>query len=361
MEEETGGARAGAGEGQVREIQPPPPPQAPDHYRFTTDGIPREGKFETWRDLWKVFGEARVSTDSPASFDGRIELWCAGPLTAVDLNVTQSLYERTANFARNGCDDFSLTLCSRDTIVETATTGPLALRPGGAFFLSHDHRYTIAPPGDCPTRVLRIDRGALLALMPRDFRIPMRVFTPGNRILRLVENMVPLLTSKTEPTGAEKRATIGQHVVDLVALMLNPSRDGREQIERRGLKAARIGAVLRTIDSEYGRPQLSAELVGHSLGISARQVHRLLEETTKTFYEHLLERRLLRAHDLLTTASTPHGKIVDIAADAGFTDVTHFNHTFRARFGDTPTGVRRNAAATATLNHLWRSLAGGRP
>jgi AraC-like DNA-binding protein len=33
-------------------------------------------------------------------------------------------------------------------------------------------------------------------------------------------------------------------------------------------------------------------------------------------------------------------RICDIALQAGFSDISHFNRLFRARFGDTPSGVR---------------------
>jgi len=51
------------------------------------------------------------------------------------------------------------------------------------------------------------------------------------------------------------------------------------------------------------------------------------------------ELRLQRAFALLTN---PHarGRISEIALQAGFSDVSHFNRLFRAHFGDTPSGVR---------------------
>ncbi len=172
----------------------------------------------------------------------------------------------------------------------------------------------------------------------------------------LIANMVPLITSRTEPTTPARRAAIGQQIIDLVALLLHPSRDGRALIESRGLKAARMGAVLQAIDRRFADPAFSAEAIGHELGISGRQVHRLLEGTTKTLYEHLLERRLLRAYELLSNPLFGEAKIVKIAEQAGFANVTHFNRLFRARFGDTPTGVRAATATRYTLRDLRQGL-----
>jgi AraC-like DNA-binding protein len=47
---------------------------------------------------------------------------------------------------------------------------------------------------------------------------------------------------------------------------------------------------------------------------------------------------------MLTDPSHPHSTIIDIAFAVGFGDVSHFNRTFRRRFGDTPSSVR--AAST---------------
>jgi AraC-like DNA-binding protein len=134
-----------------------------------------------------------------------------------------------------------------------------------------------------------------------------------------------------------------RHLADLVALAVGGSDAAAVDMYGGGLKAARTRAVLQSIDKHSDNPALSADTVGRELGVSARQVHRLLEETAKTFYEHLLERRLMRAHQLLADPALCDWKIAEIAARAGFVGVTHFNRLFRARFGDTPSGARAAA------------------
>jgi len=43
-----------------------------------------------------------------------------------------------------------------------------------------------------------------------------------------------------------------------------------------------------------------------------------------------------------TKESEDHDRrISDIALEAGFSDLSHFNRLFHARFGETPTAVRR--------------------
>ena len=103
-------------------------------------------------------------------------------------------------------------------------------------------------------------------------------------------------------------------------LIVGAARDSLELIKGRGLKAARTAAVLKTIERDFASADLSAERAGLLLGITARQVHRLLEETTKTFYEHVLERRLIESRRLLMDRACAALKVADIALRAGFVD-----------------------------------------
>jgi len=52
------------------------------------------------------------------------------------------------------------------------------------------------------------------------------------------------------------------------------------------------------------------------------------------------ELRLQQALKLLSESGGGAQRISDIALQVGFSDVSHFNRLFRARFGDSPRNVR---------------------
>jgi AraC-like DNA-binding protein len=110
---------------------------------------------------------------------------------------------------------------------------------------------------------------------------------------------------------------------------------------------ARLAAILRTIESRSDEPDLSAAAVAASLWVTPRYVHLLLEGTGKSFTHHVLERRLERAAVLLRDPQWGHRKVADIAAEAGFTDLSYFNRAFRRRFGATPSAVRATGHGAA--------------
>ena len=76
-------------------------------------------------------------------------------------------------------------------------------------------------------------------------------------------------------------------------------------------------------------------------------MHLLLEETGKSFTHHVLERRLEKAAALLHDPHWGHRKIADVAAEAGFTDLSYFNRAFRRHFGATPSDIRASAVSQA--------------
>lgn len=134
-----------------------------------------------------------------------------------------------------------------------------------------------------------------------------------------------------------------QHIIDLVLLALGAAGEAGELAQERGLRAARRAAVLRAIDSRSGDPGLNAVKVAAMLGVTPRYVHLLLEETGRSFNQHLSEKRLQRSAALLRDPAWRHRKIADIALQAGFTDLSNFGRAFRHRFGATPSEVRAAA------------------
>ena len=88
------------------------------------------------------------------------------------------------------------------------------------------------------------------------------------------------------------------------------------------------------------RPMLSVETVARRQGISPRYLQRLMALSGSSFTGHVNELRLQLALKLLTEARAGAQLISDIALEVGFSDVSHFNRLFRARFGDSPRGVR---------------------
>jgi AraC-like DNA-binding protein len=77
-------------------------------------------------------------------------------------------------------------------------------------------------------------------------------------------------------------------------------------------------------------------------------LQRLFEEDGSTFCKFVLEKRLARAHRMLSEPVFSPRAVSTIAYDVGFGDLSYFHRSFRKHYGTTPLGVR-HAAREGTL------------
>jgi AraC-like DNA-binding protein len=121
----------------------------------------------------------------------------------------------------------------------------------------------------------------------------------------------------------------------------------RELVEERGVRAARRAAILQAIESRSSDPDLSASTIAAELGITSRYVHRLLEETGRSFSQHVLDERLDKAARMLRDPRLQDRRVADIADAAGFQDMSYFSRAFRRRFGMSASDMRAAARDTS--------------
>jgi AraC-like DNA-binding protein len=172
----------------------------------------------------------------------------------------------------------------------------------------------------------------LLQPVPRD-----------NQALRLLTAYVGTILTEGALTAAPLRSLAVAHIHDLAAVTLGATRDAGKIARGRGVRAARLQAIENEIMRNLGTGDLSAGAVAVRLGVTPRYVHLLLEETGRSFSHHVLERRLERAATLLRDPRLRHRKVADIAAEAGFNDLSYFNRAFRRHFCATPSDIREAA------------------
>ncbi|MNL61636.1 DNA-binding transcriptional activator FeaR [compost metagenome] len=69
-------------------------------------------------------------------------------------------------------------------------------------------------------------------------------------------------------------------------------------------------------------------------------MQRLFAQEGTCFSDYLRDARLQRAHAMLADPRHSRRRVLEIAFDCGFADITTFNRTFRQRYGVAPTQVR---------------------
>jgi AraC-like DNA-binding protein len=214
------------------------------------------------------------------------------------------------------------------------------IEPGDGFIFdaAHVHKGQCMVASD--SWVVKMPEEALKALRPKNARGRAMIVVGAAPITRLLHTVLEAHHRLAEVKHPEAELLLGQYLADLVGLAMGPSREGAHLAKRRGLKAARLQAVLDDISRNFARPALSAADVARRLGLSPRYVHSLLEESGASFSAHVLERRLTHARHLLMQPDRLSARIAEIAFECGFSDLSFFNRSFRRRFGCAPRDAR---------------------
>lgn len=249
---------------------------------------------------------------------------------------TAALYDRTSALAAQGDDAIGLVVNLGPQAIVLQGDVSLTLATGDAFpmctdqagkLISARHLGMLFPRGVLASRVEDIDR------------VVQQMVPNTAEPLRLLVNYIVLVQEQVAAGSSGLHQTIATHIHDLAALALGANRDTRES-GLSAVAAARLAAALADINRSFAEPGLTLAAVALRQGVSPRYLQRLLEESGMSFTARVNELRLQRAFALLSREHNRGRPISEIAWQAGFSNVSHFNRLFRARFGDTPTGIR---------------------
>jgi AraC-like DNA-binding protein len=214
----------------------------------------------------------------------------------------------------------------------------IELRAGDAIAVQHSEPVTVTYVEGLQFG-LAVPRDALTPRVTNVDSLTMRPIFRRTEALRLLVTYLKSALKEGALAVPKLRDAVVTHIHDLVAFAISECAPLGES-SASAVVAARHSAALDHIAAHFRDPGLSLEVVARCQGISPRYLQRLMASSGTSFTGRVNELRLQRAFKLLTEPHTSMQRISDIALEVGFSDVSHFNRLFRARFGVSPRGVR---------------------
>ena len=177
---------------------------------------------------------------------------------------------------------------------------------------------------------------AAAAASTSQFRFSAPSLPPSGKVLPVVA-LMEVLASTSSPLRSEELAL--RLVERVIAATAGNRRMSAAPTAR---EARRVVEAIRLVESDAARPVSLQDLAARA-GMSKYHFLRVFRRLTgMTPYQYLLSARMRRAALDLASSRRP---VLDVALDAGFGDLSTFNHRFRATFGLTPSqyrGLRRD-------------------
>lgn len=316
---------------------------------FCSSALPENERFDFWREMTTSGpGAVDVTHADPRPFFGRVEWQPLGPIDLYRASYSAAIYSRSRRLINaDGFDGFSFHInlggCSETIQNGNRTVLDGLSATGHAFSKPFDVSIRPASAHSYYDNLnLVIPRDELLKRSPRADERLLGSFKDQAPFRLLVQYLKLLDSSSSVTTDPSVLELAGNHILDLLALLLGPSRDAEWAAARGGLRASRLASLQNYLQERHHECHLSAVTAASALSISERYVHDLIAESGESFTEAVNRLRLERAKRLLGDPAHRHWRVGEIALAVGFSDLSYFNRLFRRRFGDTPNGFRAN-------------------
>ncbi len=300
--------------------------------RFSTRELPERIRIPMWRE---EFGRRIVHVDiepsSDVQFQAEATLQALQGLRVLAWKGSAMRFKRLQTNIVDGDDSIGLIVSSPSRSQLSQRGQEIEFRAGDAIALLHSEPATVTYVEGLQFG-LAVPRDALTPRVTNVDSLAMRPISRRTEALRLLMTYLKSALKEGALAAPKLRDAVVTHIHDLVALAISECAPLGES-SASAVIAARHSAAVDHITAHFQDPELSLEVVAHCQGISPRYLQRLMESSGTSFTGRVNELRLQRAFTLLIVPHDSARRISDIALEVGFSDISHFNRLFRARFG----------------------------
>lgn len=309
--------------------------------QFSTDSVPARERLPYFREAGRSFVRLDLGAydDRPVryaatvyGFDGLSVIWG---------QTNGHTAWRSQPLLNDGNDDFIFATNLSGYSLPSQVGREFRMDAGAAVLLSCSDVGTKNYPAPSEFLTLRIPRRLLREISATAEDALVRPIPENTEALRLLVDYIKLTLTTRQLASPQLRQVFAAHIHDLVALTVGATRDAANTAYGRGMRAARLQAAKAFVERNIRRADLSAKIVAIHLGVTPRYVNMMFETEGLSFNQFVVERRLVRAYEMLFDSRYSDRTITAVAFAAGFSDLSHFNRGFRRQFGMTPSEARR--------------------
>lgn len=307
--------------------------------RFSTRELPERMRIPIWREEFgRNIVHADIEPSSVVAFQAEATLQAVQGLRTLAWKGSAMRFKRSKINIHDGDDSIGIVICSPSRSELSQRGEEIELRAGDAAAILHSEPVTVAYLEGLQFG-LAVPRAALAPRVANVDGLTMRPVSRRTEALRLLTTYLKSALKEHVLAVPRLRDAVVTHIHDLVAFAISECAPLGES-SASAVVAARHSAALDHIAAHFQDPELSLEEVARCQGISPRYLQRVMASSGTSFTGRVHELRLQRAFALLVEPHERTRRISDIALEVGFSDISHFNRLFRARFGDSPRGVR---------------------
>jgi AraC family transcriptional regulator, positive regulator of tynA and feaB len=304
---------------------------------WSTDATRAHERFSYWRDAVcrALYG---ISIEAPPErFSARIAARSSGALRfATSVSTRYELVRNRRDIDSAPSDHWSFFLQLSGQTVVAIGDGTVELNAGDIGI--YDGRQSLRSLHGGSRTIAVVPRAMIERRAPWLRRNPPRKLTAQSRYVDLARRHLIELSAVDANLSEGATSVLTENLCNLIALAT-----AAEIKPHRLQPELQIEALLAFCRQHLHDADLSPQHAADHLGISIRTLHSRFRQIGQSFNRFLLEHRLEACRAALRDENRRSLNISEIAYRWGFSDLSHFNKMFRARFDMTPREWRNGA------------------
>jgi len=325
-----------------------PKPESFRPVHISTSAFPQGKRLAMWREVYgRNIGNFDIEPIGDAPFDADVTFHRLFGVGIAIGSRSAAHYRVTPTLAAKGKDVVVLSMLRSGSASVAQFGKEEIIGVGSACVLTSTDPSTSTLHSRGSFITLALSRAVIAAVVPHFSSALGRPVPASNAALRLLGRYLEIVQASGDLAMPAIVGKISTHITDLAALALGASGDRADAARQRSANEVRLSAIRSDIMLALRRHDLSTEMIAASHGISPRHLRRLFERDGTSFAAFVLAQRLAKALRMLMDRRYDRLSITEIAYEAGFSDLSYFNRTFRRVHGATPSDVRKAAVAGA--------------
>ncbi len=319
-----------------------------DRMVWRTDSVRKSERFSYYREaICEALMDLAPETDDSAGFDACVE---AAPLGDGALSWISAsphrVYRTSREIAHSSTECYYLNLILAGECQIRQSGNEVRLRPGEVAVFDSAEPFALhhAAGQEIKVVVFWVPRERLDRLARPGARFDALHLSEHPRTGALIAGTANALAENAMAFTESEADVLFESLLNLVLLCADTVPEDRGASDL-ALGSATLQAILRHIETSIGDPGLSVEQAARHAGVSRRYVHKLFERLETSFTRYVIDRRLARIHSDLMRPERCNLAISSIAYRWGFSDLSHFNKAFKAKYAATPGDLRRSCGA----------------
>lgn len=298
---------------------------------WSTDAISPRERFDYWREVvCKAVFDVGMEAGSD-NFTARLGSRRVNDVRFISFDCSGHEIVRNRRQVENKAEDYYVvTLHLRGRSYFSQGHETLPLRPNEVAIIDGRLPFRVNFSDAVSRACAVIPQAMLLDRAPWLRTQPCRKIAPRSEFADLARRHLRLLAAEHDTLTENQALLLTENLCNLLALATRDAPPSRME------PALMREAILRYCRQNLYNMDLSPKLVAARFGISVRTLHLRFQDGGDSFGRWLLQNRLDASKKTLRDPQQRAVSIAEIAYGAGFGDLSHFNRSFRARFGMSP-------------------------